>query len=128
MVKFATLSVPLPDGGEEESLMRAKNHLRAVRYRTPLLMQREHMVVALGKRDGTTVAAIALILLFFVGLLFFLPLLALWFLGVIACFVVYRPNRVGAAGLRGPDRDWLQGHGRLPPGHRAEAIAGGRGG
>ena len=94
MVKFATLSVPVPDGGEEESLMRAKNHLRAVRYRTPLLMQREHMVVALGKRTGTTVAAIALILLFLVGLLFFLPLLALWFLGVIAYVVVYRPNRV----------------------------------
>ncbi len=93
MVKFATLSVSVPDGREVEAVAQAKAHLKAVRYRI-LQGGVPRKVDAIGKRSGTQVVTFALILLFFVGLFFFPLLLVVWFLGVIAYVVVYRPNLV----------------------------------
>ncbi len=91
MVKFATLSVSVPDGQEMEAIAQAKAHLKAVRYR---ILLGGYPWKVTGMRTGGKVAAFALILFFLVGLLFYWPLLVVWFLGLIAYVVVYRPNRV----------------------------------
>ncbi len=90
------MKVEVPEGRETEYLEWAKDHLRAVGYR-PRFSQLGTVLKATGKRSGTTVAAIALTLLFILGL-FFIVLLVLWFVGLVVYVVVYRPNRLEIRG------------------------------
>ena len=70
MVKYATLSVPVPAGREEEAVAKSEAHLRAVRYRI-LGFARKRGFSAIGKRDWSAAAAVLLLLFFVIGVIIY---------------------------------------------------------
>ncbi len=73
MVKYATISVPLPAGGEEAAVARARAHLKAIRYRV-LWGGGNRKVTAIGKRDWSVAAAVILFLFFIIGVIIYMAM------------------------------------------------------